>query len=82
MSHKTCLRTGHLGADYLRQNNAQFTIVTVDGAVNTVLIQSRDTTHDVDFITPELAPPDLEFLRSAMLYAHLAALDIAGGRLA
>jgi hypothetical protein len=76
------LENGSSGADYLRQNNAQFTIVTIGGAVNTVLIQSRDTTHDVDFITPELAPPDLEFLKSATLYAHLAALDIAGGRLA
>jgi hypothetical protein len=36
-------------ARYLCSQNAHITIVTVGGAVNTIHLQTREVTHDVDF---------------------------------
>jgi len=46
----------HMG-QYLDQRGVNATVVTVGGAVNTVYLQSRHSTHDVDFFlaTPTAA---------------------------
>ncbi|EEY19832.1 conserved hypothetical protein [Verticillium alfalfae VaMs.102] len=59
---------GHV-ARYLHQHGEDVTLVTVGGAVNTVLLQSRTTTHDVDFFCRVLQQPRLGILRQAGQYA-------------
>lgn len=56
-------------AQYLHQRGENVTLVAVGGAVNTILLQSRATTHDVDFFCRLLQNPRLETLRSAGRYA-------------
>ena len=51
------------------QNGENITLVAVGGAVNTILLQSRATTQDVDFFCKLLVQPHLEVLRSAGQYA-------------
>nr|KMM70871.1 hypothetical protein CPAG_07180 [Coccidioides posadasii RMSCC 3488] len=36
-------------AEYLQSQNADVTVVAVGGAVNTIYLQNREVTHDVDF---------------------------------
>jgi hypothetical protein len=37
-------------AAYLRRKNASIQLVAVGGAVNTILLRTRETTHDLDFL--------------------------------
>ena len=37
-------------AKYIQLENEDLTIITVGGAVNTILLRNRQTTHDVDFL--------------------------------
>src|SRR5437016_3496764 len=54
---------GHV-ARYLQDNNANITIIGIGGVVNTVLLGSRDTTHDVDFFaSPDLNTENAQLLR-------------------
>jgi hypothetical protein len=39
-----------LMANYLHRKNENITVIAIGGAVNTLLLQSRETTHDVDFL--------------------------------
>lgn len=43
-----------LVAEYMRTRNENVTIVVVGGAVNVLLLQSRQSTHDVDFLGTNL----------------------------
>jgi hypothetical protein len=54
-------------AEYLDRHNAEVTIVAVGGAVNTVYLQTRETTHDVDFFGPG---NQARLLRDASKYAQ------------
>lgn len=56
-------------AQYLREQGENMTLVAVGGAVNTILLQSRSSTHDVDFFGHVLTPPHLGRLRDAGRYA-------------
>ncbi|PGH15834.1 hypothetical protein AJ79_02215 [Helicocarpus griseus UAMH5409] len=56
-------------AQYLHSKNQNVLIITVGGAVNTLLLQSRTTTHDVDFFSQELSGRQLETVREAGRYA-------------
>lgn len=56
-------------AKYLHNRNQNALIITVGGAVNTLFLQSRRTTHDVDFFSQQLSGQPLEVLRAAGLYA-------------
>lgn len=42
-------------AQYLAQREKQVSIVTTGGVINTVVIRSRQTTHDIDFLNPRIA---------------------------
>lgn len=56
-------------AQYLKDHGENLTLVAVGGAVNTILLQSRATTHDVDFFGQMLANPHLKHLRDAGRFA-------------
>lgn len=55
---------------YLQSKGANITIVAVGGAVNTILLQSRATTHDVDFYNVALSQKEIALLRGAMAQAQ------------
>lgn len=59
----------HLMSQYLHQRHAQLTVVTVGGAVNCLLLQSRDSTHDVDIFGTNLDTHARVLLDEAMHYA-------------
>ena len=52
-------------ATYLRDRNNDVVMIAVGGAVNTILLQSRETTHDVDFINPSATPQQMRLLQRA-----------------
>lgn len=56
-------------AQYLHERGENIVLVTVGGAVNAVLLQTRPTTHDVDFFCRPLTQPRLGILRDAGHYA-------------
>lgn len=56
-------------AEYLASRGQDILLVAVGGAVNTVLLQSRNSTHDVDFFSAQLAGQTLHLVREAGLYA-------------
>lgn len=56
-------------AAYLHERGQDTTLVAVGGAVNTMVLQSRRTTHDVDFFTQLLDQSHLVALRDAARYA-------------
>lgn len=49
-------------AVYLAKKKRSVTVVAVGGAVNTIYLESRQTTHDVDFFNNRLTPTDVELL--------------------
>lgn len=50
----------------IAKKKGNVTVIAVGGAVNTIYLQSRDATHDVDFFNEYLTPADYENLvRSA-----------------
>ncbi|OAA54609.1 hypothetical protein SPI_08855 [Niveomyces insectorum RCEF 264] len=56
-------------AQYLHNHGENIVIVAVGGVVNTVLLKSRNATHDVDFFSASLGGRRLQLLRDAGLYA-------------
>src|SRR5256885_3261316 len=52
-------------ARYLSNRNRNITIVAVGGAVNTILLRSRDTTHDVDFIHADVQSSEMSLIDQA-----------------
>ena len=49
-------------AKYIEKKKGDVTVVAVGGAVNTIHLQSRAVTHDVDFFNNNLTPKDFELL--------------------
>ncbi|KAK5624287.1 hypothetical protein RRF57_000003 [Xylaria bambusicola] len=49
-------------AGYIAKRGGDLTIVAIGGAVNTIHLQSRAVTHDVDFYNIHLTPEDYELL--------------------
>ena len=56
-------------AEYLNNWNTHVTIVAVGGAVNTILLRSRETTHDIDFFGPTITAEEFQLLARASLEA-------------
>ena len=52
-------------AKYLHSKKANITIICVGGAVNTIFLQSRTSTHDVDFFNQALTKDQLQLLIAA-----------------
>ncbi|KAF4451581.1 hypothetical protein F53441_5437 [Fusarium austroafricanum] len=63
---------GHM-AEYLKEYGVYLDCVAVDGAVNTLLLGTRQTTHDVEFILPDPHSKDSITLSNAASYANTKA---------
>jgi hypothetical protein len=57
-------------AHYLHSRGENLVLIAVGGAVNTVLLRTRESTHDVDFFNPAFSASELSILRSAVEYAE------------
>ena len=57
-------------ARFLDSNGHDITVVTVGGAVNTLLLQSRQSTHDVDFFGTNINNPQRSLLDEAAEFAE------------
>lgn len=66
-------------AQYLAEKRQDLTIVTVGGALNTIYLQSRQSTHDVDFFGSHLTQRQLELIDEAMQYAERMSSVPLGG---
>lgn len=55
-------------AHYLAHHGANITIVTVGGAVNAILLRSRNSTEDVDFFTARLSNAEMNLLNNAIAH--------------
>lgn len=69
LSRQNILKALSYAAQYINERGQNVTVVAVGGAVNTVFLQTRNTTHDVDFFCPLLAEPTLGIVREAGQYA-------------
>ncbi|KAI1775297.1 hypothetical protein F4818DRAFT_45531 [Hypoxylon cercidicola] len=49
-------------ATYIKKKGGDVTVIAVGGAVNTIHLQSRNVTHDVDFYNNYLTAKDFEYL--------------------
>lgn len=56
-------------AEYLEEKGVETSIVTIGGAVNTVYLGSRETTHDLDFFLDDPASKDYTPLHNAAKFA-------------
>jgi len=57
-------------ATYIKSKKGQITIISVGGAVNTIFLQSRNATHDIDFYNQNLTKKDVELLLKAAKHAQ------------
>lgn len=58
-----------LMASYLNRKNAQITVIAVGGAVNTIFLKTRNSTHDVDIFGSNLDNSSRMLLDEALHYA-------------
>lgn len=66
-------------ADYIDRQRQSLTIITVGGAVNTILLQSRDSTHDADFFGTNLNNEERILLDETTKYAERHSSTPLGG---
>lgn len=57
-------------ARYLQSKGASLTVIIVGGAVNTLFLQSRGTTHDIDFFNNNLKKEHMDLILAAARYAR------------
>ncbi|KAF1988747.1 hypothetical protein K402DRAFT_328105 [Aulographum hederae CBS 113979] len=67
-------------AHYLHSRGKSLILIAVGGAVNTVLLRTRDSTHDVDVFNPAFSASELSMLRSAVEYAEQQSPTPLGNR--
>ncbi len=56
-------------AGYLRKERLNITVVAVGGAVNTIYLRDRGTTHDIDFFNKDLSRARYSQMAAAIQYA-------------
>jgi hypothetical protein len=44
-------------ASYIKKKNTHITVIPIGGAVNTIYLKSRETTHDIDFFSTRFSRP-------------------------
>lgn len=66
-------------ADYIDNQGQSITVITVGGAVNTILLQNRQSTHDVDFFGTNLNNDQRVILDEAARYAERKSPTPLGG---
>ncbi|RDL34678.1 uncharacterized protein BP5553_07806 [Venustampulla echinocandica] len=57
-------------ARYIEGKHEHITLIAVGGAVNTILLQTRASTHDVDFYNQNLSGEDYGLIKKAIKYAR------------
>lgn len=57
-------------ATYISQNRRTVSVVAVGGAVNTILLRTRETTHDVDFFHSTTTGSETSLISQAGRYAN------------
>lgn len=72
LSRRNLKRALHYVADFINRRENELTLIAVGGAVNTIHLQSREATHDVDFFTANLS-----YRASAADVVRAAAVDAA-----
>lgn len=70
LSRQNIIRALGYVAEYLHQKGKNLVLVSVGGAVNTVFLQSRSSTHDVDFFSSPLSGSEISLLGEAVRYAE------------
>ncbi|KAI1986240.1 hypothetical protein LOZ53_004800 [Ophidiomyces ophidiicola] len=63
-------------AEYLARNRANITVIAVGGAVNTIHLGTRETTHDLDFYNENLRQNDYQLLLQATQHAMKKVPDL------
>ena len=66
-------------AEYLHQHGVNIVLITVGGAVNTILLQTRQTPHDVDFFLPSDGASHARLIEQASQMAEARASLPLGG---
>ncbi|KAL8694618.1 MAG: hypothetical protein Q9224_003537 [Gallowayella concinna] len=66
-------------ATYLNERNTNLVLFAVGGAVNTILLRSRDITHDIDIMNPSISDDQMQLLHRAASSA-LAQISIPLGQ--
>lgn len=66
-------------ANYIDSQRQYITVITVGGAVNTLLLQNRPSTHDVDFLGTNLNNDQRVLLGEAAKYAERRSQKPLGG---
>ncbi|KAI4127890.1 MAG: hypothetical protein LQ341_006742 [Variospora aurantia] len=66
-------------ADYIDSHHQEITVITVGGAVNTILLQNRESTHDIDFFGTNLDNNQRVLLGEAAKYAERRSATPLGG---
>jgi hypothetical protein len=69
LSRQNLIRALGYAAEYIHGKGENIIIVTVGGAVNAILLESRATTHNVDFFSERLSDRRVQLLRAAGRYA-------------
>ncbi|KAL1840578.1 hypothetical protein VTJ49DRAFT_310 [Mycothermus thermophilus] len=69
LDRTTLLQALTIVGNYIQQKNRQVTVIAVGGAVNTIFLQSRPSTHDVDFYNNSLSVADLRLVAEGARYA-------------
>lgn len=59
-----------LMAEYIHRKGQDLTIITLGGATNTLLLQNRPSTHDIDFLGANLNDDQCRLLGRAARYAE------------
>ncbi len=57
-------------AQYIQLHDEDLTIIIIGGAVNTILLESRQATHDIDFLGTNINKDQHKILMSAAAYAR------------
>ena len=70
LSERNILRALGFVAEFLHRRSKSLVLIAVGGAVNTVLLRTRTTTHDVDFFNTEFSGSELSLIRNAVEYAE------------
>lgn len=66
-------------ADFIDSQHENITVITVGGAVNNMLLQTRQTTHEVDFLGTNLNNTQRVLLDDAAKYAERRSPTPLGG---
>lgn len=65
LSRETLMNALQNAAAYIASKNQDITLIVVGGVINTILLQSRPNTRDVDFFNDNLTPAEVKCISKA-----------------